>query len=531
MNAAKPDRDLFDGRKVIRRRAWLMLSLVLIATVAVYAAAWTAHLRWDWTENQIYSLSHSTRSVLKQIKDPVHIRAYITRGLPQPYGSLRRFIGDMLASYHDAAPNTVSYQILDPSSDPNVAASLAAMNIPRVQVQSIEDDQARIKQGYMAIVVDYLDKKVTIPVVQSETGFEYNLTSKIKRITGNGRATIGVVGAFGASGLDQLRRLRELAGDDYQLTAIHPEKRPIDKRITAVVIAGMRKPPSPQFRYRLDQFRMQGKGILVLAGNAVPQLQVGFEVQPVDPYTNDWLTSDLGVVVKPGLVLDRDASRVVVNRRQGRFMFRSVVDYPFMPAVRDLNEQQVVTRGLKLLAMPFVSPLGCVDDNKCTTLMRSSAQSAAQNGPPFDVNPMRDIASRFAGIQQSAQLLGVVLSGAAKSAFSAPPVGIGIDTAKSKPITQTDNQRVMVLGAPALLDDDFLDGDNTLFVLNALDWLSGNSDLIDLRSRGVSERPLDKIDSQARAMWKGIWMFGLPLLVTLLALWRWRRRAVPPVAR
>jgi len=156
-----------DGRHAIRRQAWMTLLLTLLALAAVYTAAWTAHIRFDWTEDQIYSLSPSTRTILDQVQEPVQIRAYIPKGLPQPYGALRRFIGDMLASYHDAS-SQISYAVIDPADDPNVSASLMAMGVPKVQVQVVEDDQAQVKQGYMAIVIEYLDKKETIPVVQSE---------------------------------------------------------------------------------------------------------------------------------------------------------------------------------------------------------------------------------------------------------------------------------------------------------------------------------------------------------------------------
>ncbi|MDX8409290.1 MAG: GldG family protein [Mariprofundales bacterium] len=531
MSATNSDNAFRDGRGAIRRHAWLMLTLVLLATAALYAAAWTAHVRWDWSDGKVYSLSNSTRTILKQLKEPVRIRAYVTQGLPQPYGSLRRFIGDMLASYHDAAPDVVSYDILDPASDPNVAASLAAMGIPRLQVQAIEDDQARIKQGYMAIVIEHLDKKETIPVVQSEVGFEYNLSRKIKRVTATGQATIGVVGDFGATEIDHLQRLRQLAGDDYKLVAIHPDKAPIADDVAAVVIAGMRQPPSALLRYRIDQLRMGGKGILVLAGNAVPQLNLGFQVQAVDPYSNDWLREDLGVVIRSGLVLDRDASRVMVNQRQGQFMFRSAVDYPFMPAVHDLNDQQLVTHGLTQVAMPFASPVGCVETEGCSPLMRSSARSTLQHGPPYDVDPMRSPASRFTGMQQQPHTLAVVRSGSAGAAFAKAPQGLTEQEMTQPPLKKVAQQRLIVIGAPALLDDTFLDGDNTLFVLNTLDWLSGNSELIALRSRGVQERPLMKLDSQARTLWKGLWMFGLPLLIALLAVLRWKRRLHSGTAR
>jgi len=512
-----------DGRSAIRRQAWITLLLALLALAALYAAAWTAHIRFDWTEDRVYTLSQSTHAILKQIKNPVQIRAYITSGLPQPYGALRRFITDMLASYHDAS-SQISYEVIDPAADPNVAASLAAMGIPKIQVQVIEDDQAQIKQGYMAVVIEYLDKKETIPVVQSEDGFEYFLTRKIKRVTGAGRLKIGVVESLGANGPNHMQKLRQLAGDDYQLMAVDPEKKALPSDLSALIVAGLSKPPSKQFRYRVQQFQLHGKGVLLLAGNALPQLDMGFRVQPVDRYTNDWMAKDVGVVVRPGLVLDHDASRVMVNQRQGQFMFRSAVDYPFMPAVHDLNAHQLVTRGLRQVSLPFVSPLACVDTKDCTVLMRTSPASAVQNGPPFDVNPMRSISSRFAGIQQTAQVVAVAKTGALLLTQKPPKKGLTDKELKQKPLTSSANPRLVVIGAPALLDATFIDGDNSLFVLNVLDWLSGNGSLIELRSRGVTERPLDNLNRDARAGWKAIWTFMLPLLIAIAAIWRWRLR-------
>lgn len=516
-----------DGRVVIRRRAWATLALFVLALVALYAAAWTAHLRFDWTEDGVYTLSDATRAVLRRVKEPVRIRAYITSGLPQPYGALRRFITDMLASYHDAAPN-ISYEVIDPDRDSSAAAALAAMGIPRVQVQVVEDDQAQIKQGYMALVVEYLDKKATIPVVQSESGFEYNLTRRIKQVTGSGKRTIGVMEDDGAIPLDRMGRLRQLAGDDYRFEVVHPEREALPEDLAALIVAGATKPLSTLARYRIEQLRLRGGGLLVLAGNAVPQLDLGFRVQPVDRYANDWLRDDLGVVVRPGLVFDRDAGRVMVNQRQGIFMFRSAVDYPFMPAIHDLNPTHSLTRGLREVAMPFVSPLICSEQaHDCTVLMRSSPASAVQNGPPFDVDPLRRMASLFAGMQRSPQVVGVALGGPLQARLAPPKEGLTDAERKATRPKRRDAQRVVVLGAPALFEDTFMDGDNTLFALNALDWVAGNEGLIALRARQVTQRPLAKLDGDARAMWKVVWIFLLPLLVGIAAVvrWRWRLRA------
>lgn len=519
---------LHDERRIARRRAWLTLLAVVAVTVLLSAAATLLHLRSDWTENRAYTLSDSTTRLLGALKEPVLIRAYITSGLPQPYGQLKQFIEDMLRSYHDAGGGNVGFEMIDPSEDSNVSASLTAMKIPKVQVQVVEDDQAQVRQGYLAVVIEYLDSKETIPVVQSEEGFEYLLTRKIKKLTGKGRVRVGVSSAFGATPLGQMRKLIELAGDDYELVDVDPDKQPLPQDMKALIVAGMMVPPSELFRYRVDQFRMHGGGLLLLAGNVRPALQTGFDVQPVDTYANDWLRSDLGVVVEPGLVMDRRASRVTVNRQQGGFMFRSVADYPFIPAVTDLAPNHPVTSQLESVSLPFPSPLLWVDQNTPgqQVLMRSSDASSVQAGPPFDVSPLLPVDERFAGMTLTPSVLAVVREGSANSAFAKAPEDAGDEAY----VAQTQKSRLLVISAPSFLDDNFMTGGNMIAVLNAIDWLSGDEALIALRSRSVTQRPLEALSSAGKSFFKGFWMFGLPLLIAFIGTVRWwqlrRRRAI-----
>ncbi|MFQ5581258.1 MAG: GldG family protein [Mariprofundaceae bacterium] len=508
-----------DCRLAIRRQAWLRLALCILVGVVLFAAASVAHLRLDLTADRIYTLSDSTRSILDQLDEPVMVRAYVTSDLPQPYGRLRRFLEDMLLAYHESGSGNIGYEVIDPASDPNVAASLAAMNIPKVRVQVVEDDQAQVKQGYLAVIVEYLDSKETIPVVQGEEGFEYLLTRKIKKLTGKGRAKIAVASGFGAHSVHQLSKLAQLSVDDYELVEVEPGTADIPDDIRMLIVAGVGRPPSDAFRYRLDQFRMSGRGILILAGNAEPMLQAGFQVQSVEKHANDWLKEDWGIAIEPGLVLDQQASRVAVNQQQGAFMIRSLVDYPFVPAVTKLDKAHPATRGLELVTLPFPSPLAWAGGEKArhTVLMRSSALSAVQSGPPFDVDPLRPLTEYFSDTRLHSSNLALVVDGSADSAFDKVPEGF--DTGRH--LASAGKSRALVIGAPALLDDEFVNTGNITFVLNMLDWLTGDEALIDLRSRGVTERPLMNLAAGSRIAWKGIWMFGMPLFVVLLGLGRW----------
>jgi len=509
-----------DRRSGVRRTAWLTLLTGLLAAVAVTMGANALNLRWDMTGNHMYTLSDSSRGVLDKLDEPIMLRAYITRDLPQPYGQLRRFVADILRSYHEAGHGKVGFEIVDPADDPNVAASLAVLKIPRVQVQAVENDQAQVKQGYMAVVAEYLDKKETIPVVRGEQGFEYLLTSKIRKLTGKGRVKIGLIAGFGAKDLVRLRGFKQKVSEDYELEMIEPDKNGIGKDIRAVIVAGFDQPPSEIERYALDQFRMTGRGLLILAGNADSQLNQGFKVRSVEAKANAWL-KDFGIAVEPGLVMDPRAARINVNQRRGMFMFSSVVDYPFVAEVEGMSEANPITHGLQAVSVPFASPLTWSGDGPHgDVLLTSSAMASVQAGPPYDVDPLVPMSKRFDGLTRRQVNLALIEQGAAKSAFSGSPKDAPVT---EKHIASTEHSRVLVVGSRSLLDDQFMSGGNLVFVLNALDWLAGNEGLIDLRSRGVIQRPLAVLTNNERSVYKGLWMFGLPLLIVVIGLWRWRK--------
>ena len=510
---------LVDQRKLMRRSAWVKVLVVLSLGVLLFALANFSHIRSDWTEDQVYSLSDSSKQVLDSLDEPLMIRAYITSDMPQPYGRLQRFIEDMLQSYYEAGHGKVGFDIMDPASNANVLASLKALNIPKVQVQVVENDRAQVKQGYLAIVLEYLDRKEVISVLQSEEGFEYLLTKKIKKLTGKGRVKIGLTSSFGAHNLSELQRFSSWMSDDYEFVPLDLTRADVPNDVRAVIVDGMTSPPSKLWRFRLDQFRMRGGGVWVLAGNARPLLSKGFDVQPVAPLSNDWLLKDLNVSVEAGLVMDKRAQRVVV--RNGAF--QSQVDYPFVPNVLDLNESHIISRDLESVSIPFASPLLAVS-KQAQILMQSSPWTAVQDGPPFDVYPLISIEKRFEGLQVKSEILGLVFDGEMHSAFKKIPQKLGT---QEPVLTEVKNGRLLVIGSPGLLDDEFMDGSALVLALNSLDWLSRDESLISLRSRGVIERPLAALSSDGKTVFKVLWLFVLPLFILLLGLWRWWRLKHP----
>lgn len=508
-----------DRRVQIRRRAWGAFVLVAAGLAALWAASDAAHLRWDLTEDKAYTLSAATRRVLARLDEPVKATAYITRDLPQPYGRLRRFVADLLASYHDVAGDHFQYEVVDPAS-PDVQAKLAALGIPRVQVQVVEHDRAQIKEGYAAIVLEYLDKHEVIPIVQSETGLEYLITRKIKKLVGKGRKKVVFITGFGADDLSHFTKLRQLAGDDYEFETVDPYTQPIPQDAAVAIVPGVARPPAKLWRFRVQQFWLAGGGLLVLADNAKPL--PGYRVSPVDPYANRWLAEDYHIIVDEGLVMDEEAGRIVVEEQNGPYLVRALVDYPFLVMASRLDDHPVV-KSLGALSLLYVAPLSWEGGPTMQRreLVHSSPKAAVQR-PPYSVDPVVPLSERLAGRHRRSFALALLREGEATASFKKPPVG-ATEAERKRFVREGKHTRLIIVGTSTVFWDELLRDANLVFALNALDWLAHEEDLIALRSRGVHVRLLPAVSEAEKRFWKGLWIAGMPMLVLGFGLMRWHR--------
>ena len=64
--------------------------------------------------------------------------------------------------------------------------------IQPVQLQVIENDNLEVKRVYMGMVFMYEDERETIPVIQTTTGLEYEITTKIKKLVDTNKETIAI---------------------------------------------------------------------------------------------------------------------------------------------------------------------------------------------------------------------------------------------------------------------------------------------------------------------------------------------------
>ncbi|MCD6312173.1 MAG: hypothetical protein J7M11_06920, partial [Elusimicrobia bacterium] len=97
------------------------------------------------------------------------------------------------------------------------------------------------------------------------------------------------------------------------------------------------------------------------------------------------------------------------------------------------------------------------------------------------------------------------------------PFALGVTVVK-------EPQRLVLLGTSRFIDSTVArDQSNLSFFLNIVDWLVQDTDLIEIRNKGVSFRPLKKISDSRRILFKYINILGSSFVLLLAGLLVWKR--------
>ena len=113
-------------------------------------------------------------------------------------------------------------------------------------------------------------------------------------------------------------------------------------------------------------------------------------------------------------------------------------------------------------------------------------------------------------------------AGVAKPGTGAPVAPVAAITRSVKPA------RVMVVGTSEITTPNVVDKEgkspNAVFLHNSIDYLNGNYDMPEMRSKGLDLNPLKDAGESAKLAMKLFNIAGLPLLVVFAGFVMWRVR-------
>ena len=314
------------------------------------------------------------------------------------------------------------------------------------------------------------------------------------------------------------------------------------KKFNGIVIAKPTKPFTEPEKYVLDQYVMNGGRVIFLVENLLAEMDSVAKYGQVSTINHSHNLDDLlfhyGVKVQPTLVQDLQCHGIpAINQQTNRPGFFPWMFYPLYSAVDD----NPVSKNLENVWGQYSSTLDTTTRKalKHTVLLRSSPKSRVAHNPVLISLDLLKITPDPANFNKGNQIAAVLVEGeftspfrfrdGIKKEFDIPFIGsiksnamivIG-DGDIIRNQTSSDGQ-VYPLGYDKFASKHFgapVEFANKKFFMNCVDFLCDETNLIEVRSREVELRLLDKVKiKKERAFWQSINMIVPILLVIIFGL-------------
>jgi ABC-type uncharacterized transport system involved in gliding motility auxiliary subunit len=512
----------------------VVMAVILIGFNIITAPV---HERVDLTKEKAYTLSDGTRAILKKMDTPVNIRFYCTQSEnTTPYStflkSYAKKVEDLLSEYRQAAHGKIIVEKYDPQPDSDAEDSA---RLDGIDAQNLPDGE----RFYLGLAVSQLDAKEAISFLspERERQLEYDISRAISRVITPEKPTIGIMSplpVFGAPANPMMAQMGQQQGqepwalvtelqNDFTVKKVAMDATNIDNDIRVLLVIHP-KEISDGAQYAIDQFVMRG-GKLIAFLDASSQVDSRNEnpmmgQMPGGGSSLDKLLKTWG--------LQFDTTKVVADRtftmnlgEAGDTTQQKPVWLALTP--EGINSNDIATAELDNIwyfsggAFTGTPAPGLTE----TILLHSTPDSQLVDGMLANFssdNILKDF--KPSGIQYA---LAVRLTGKFKSAF---PDGLPEEkkddgkapdkkTAASLKESAQDNT-VVLIGDADMIYDGFtlrkmnspfgtlamaMNG-NLNFAQNLVEQLSGDNNLIAVRSRAVLQHPftrVKKIEAAAEA--------------------------------
>lgn len=513
----------------------LAMALILIA-FNVIAGAFKE--RVDLTQEKAYTLSAGTKAILKKLDTPVKVRFYCSQGDASPETVyLRNYakrVEDLLDEYKQIAGNKLIIEKYDPEPDSDAEDS--------ARLDGIEGQMLRNgDKFYLGVAVSLLDEKQAIPFLDPsrERLLEYDLSRAISRVVNPDRPVVGIMSplpVFGMPSNPMMARMGQQGQQpwvivnelksDFTVENVPMDTDKIDSQIKVLLVIHPRD-ITDKAQYAIDQFVLRG-GKLIAFLDPLPMMDSREQNQMLGNIPNSG--SSLDKLLK-AWGLSFDTSKVVADMKFKMQLAGPGGQAQDAPAVlaltsQGINPDDIVTSQIDSIWLPYAGAFSGtpIPGIKETVLLKSTKDSQLVDGFMANLSGesvMKDF--KPSGLQYA---LAVRLTGRFKTAF--PNGEPDVEKSADKKATKTDEKAaktddslkeskqdttvILVGDADMLYDRVALQPIQTLFgtayapangnisfAQNAVEQLTGDNNLIAVRSRATVVRPLTRIKAMEAA--------------------------------
>ena len=508
----------------------LVLLGILFIAVNILAAGSMHSKRLDLTQDNLYTLSPSTKSLINELDEQITFKLYVSSGLSQQVPHLGVYanrVRDLLAEYESISGGKIKLELLDPIPFSNIEDRAVASGLRGIPAVSGGDNM------YFGLVgTNTTDDIEKIPFIQidREAFLEYDISRMLFALAKTKPTVVGILSTLPTDGTVKFTAtgqqeavppyvVRDQIGSLFETRFLGKELDGVPEDINVLLIVHP-KNTSEKTLFSIDQYLLAGgKAIIFVDPFAETEAMQGQMMRPsIEGSSLAKLFDTWG--------LKYDAAKVVVDRLSARKVLpeagNRLIEYLPWLELRgpSLDRRSPITSSIEVVAVASAGHISTSKEApiKISPLIVSSPGSnliSAKKVQGFR-NPKKLLREFTPGDGQytiAARVNGTVQSSFPEGLTETKNDHAGDGKNDTKPIRSPNKALkkssqpldVIVVADADILADRFwvikrdfagqkvpvATANNGDFVLNAIESLSGGNNLMALRGRGTASRPFE----------------------------------------
>lgn len=501
-----------DGN-IVKVASTIAVTVILFFALNVIGNSSLKQYDVDFTEDNIFALSKTSKDIIRDIAEPVTLRFFYSRQSTNGFPALKSHaerIRAVLERYVSASHGKIKLQVIDPEAYTDDEDLAVGYGIKGIDLNNGAGDKL-----YLGLAIsNSRDDTRAIPFFHPDRQrfVEYEITKAVYDLIQQKRPVIGLLtslemisqpmlgipGLGGGQGWLFLEQLKQ----GFEISVIEKAATSIPDNIDVLLIA---QPNgfNPELLFAIDQYVLKGGKTVVFADpNREGVVASGNQEDRAYGPEFTSLLSSWGVEIsRDTIVTDRNAARQTATGAEAQ---GKVDNISALSIGQDgLSPDDITTSLLKNINF---STAGSINDLKTgmsvTPLIHTSTQSMRINVSVIKGAPDANMLLSNFVPDNKEYTLAARISGKAKSAYPHRASEPGI-LGESK----GDINLVVVADTDLLRDDSWAklqdiqgykvamqNADNGPFVNNIMELMSGSNELIALRGRGAASHPFTVVE-------------------------------------
>ena len=515
--------------------------------------------RFDLTKDKRYTLSNTSLSIIKQVKNPLSVKVYMQGDLPAEFKRLQQETRQLLEEFQGYNSNIV-FEFVDPleNEDESMDNIKELYRKGLTPINITVDDKGKQSQAMVfpwAIAV-YNNKEVNIPLLKNRMGasttqkvigsvqhLEYSIADALNKITKEKQKKVAVIKGNGEPHEAYIAKFLLQVRESYHIgpfTLDSVAKNPIGslealEKYDLAIIAKPTETFTDGEKQVLDQYIINGGKTLWLVDQVAVEMDSLYNSSGATlAYPRNLNLNDMffkyGFRINPDLVKDEQGSPIkLASGEQGSATQFQEFNWKFAPQVYPTSVHPIV-KNLGGIKFDFANGIDTLKNGIKKTILLQSSQYSKKIGTPAEINlnSVTEETTPADYVNKGNIPLSVLLEGSFHSMFENRVLPFDQKTFEAK---GKENKMIVISDGdlirnqldknfqPVELGYDQRSGnlyDNKDFLINCVNYLLDDNGLINIRSKDLDLPLLDKekvYENYTRTQFLTI---GLPILILAL---------------